>query len=117
MGVFCANDINYAASFLAKIVRDNNLSPKVLIVHRFTPEMVTHYKQITPLPEVQIVMDMDGWGSPAKKNGTYQRTIYLEPVQFTGFKLFYVNDLKPPSPRILTPLEVLKLKPKPVFIR
>ena len=29
--------------------------------------MVTNYKEIKPLPEVQIVMDMDGWGEKAKK--------------------------------------------------
>jgi len=31
--------------------------------------MVTNYKQIAPLPEVQVVLDMDGWGSQAKKIG------------------------------------------------
>ena len=117
IGTFSASDINYAANFLAKIVQNNNLPPKILIVHRFTEEMVTHYKQIAPLPEVQIVMDMDGWGFPAKKINTYNSVIYSEPVQFTGFKLFYKNDIRPPSTRMMTPAEVLKLKPKPIFIQ
>lgn len=117
IGYFTAADVNYAANYLAKLVRDNNLPPKVLVVHRFTSEMVSGVKNITPLPEVQIVMDMDGWGTPAKKKGTYQRTIFAEPVQFTGFKLFYVNDLKAPSTHILTPAEVLDLNPKPVFVQ
>ena len=34
--------------------------------------------------EIAIVMDMDGWGSQAKKIGTYTNVIYAEPVQFTG---------------------------------
>lgn len=117
IGTFNAADINYAAEYLAKLVRDNDLPPKVLVVHRFTQNMVTGYRNIRPLPEVQIVMDMDGWGSPAKKLNTYNTFIATEPVQFTGFKIFYKNDLKSPSTRLLTPTELLKLHPIPIFIQ
>ncbi len=117
IGSFDAVDINYAANYLAKIVKENNLPPKILVVHRFTEDMVTRYKKITPLPEVQIVMDMDGWGFAAKKINTYNTVVYPEPVQFTGFKLFYKNDILPPSTRMLTPAEILKLTPQPSFIQ
>jgi hypothetical protein len=117
IGTMDATDINFAANYLAGIVRANNLPPKVLIVHRFTQDMVTNYQNITPLPEVQIVMDMDGWGSPAKKTNTYEQFIALQPVQFTGFKLFYVNDLRAPSTRMMTDAELLKLTPQPLFIQ
>jgi len=116
IGTFDATDINYAANFLAGLVKANNLPPKILVVHRFTEDMVTHYKNITPLPEVEIVMDMDGWGPPAKKVGTYTNFIAGEPVQFTGFKLFYKNDIKSGIP-MMTPEQVLKLTPQPVFIQ
>ena len=86
-------------------------------MHRFTQRMVQNAASIAPLPEVQIVMVMDGWGSPARKIGTYKSFIFPEPVQFTGFKLFYKNDLKPPSERLLTPGELLKLTPQPVFVQ
>jgi hypothetical protein len=117
IGTFSSADVNYAANYLAQIVQENNLPPKVLVVHRFTQNMVTGYQNIKPLPEVQIVMDMDGWGSPAKKLNTYQQFVYSEPIQFTGFKLFYKNDLKAPSTRMLTPTELLKLTPRPLFIQ
>jgi hypothetical protein len=117
IGTLDATDINFASNYLATLVQQNNLPPEVLIVHRFTEAMVTRTSLITPLPEVQIVMDMDGWGSPAKKIGTYTRFIEAEPVQFTGFKLFYKNDIKPPSTRMLTPAEILKLQPAPSFIQ
>ena len=117
IGTLDATDIDYAANYLAGIVRDNNLTPKILVVHRFTDDMVTNYQQITPLPDVQIVMDMDGWGYPAEKIKTYKDVIYSEPVQFTGFKLFYKNDLRPPSDHMLTPAEVLKLLPSPSYIQ
>ena len=78
----------------SRLVRANNLPPKILVIHRFTQPMVTHTSLIDALPEVQIVMDMDGWGSPSKKIGTYNAFIASTPVQFTGFKLFYKNDIK-----------------------
>ncbi len=117
IGSFDAADINYAIDFLAKLVKDNDLPPKILVVHRFTLDMVTNYKRIKTVPEVQFVMDMDGWGSTAKKNGTYQRVIVPEPVQFTGFKLFYKNDLFAPSTGIFTPAELLKMTPQPMYIQ
>ena len=116
IGVFDATDINYAVEYLEKIVKDNNLSPKILVVHRFTQGMVKNYKDIKAKPEVQIVMHMDGWGFPAKKINTYKQFIYREPVDFTGFKLFYKNDTKN-NGRLLTPQELLKLKPQPVYIQ
>ena len=117
VGTMDAADINWAAQYLAKIVRDNNLTPKILVIHRFTKDSVTNYKNIKPLPEVQIVMDMDGWGSPDHKITTYRNVIYPEPVQFTGFKLFYGNDLLKPSTRLMTPAEILKLQPIPSYIQ
>jgi hypothetical protein len=117
IGSMDAKDINWTANYLAGLVQKYNLPPKVLIVHRFTQNMVTNYQQVEPLPEVQIVMDMDGWGSPAKKTGTYVNVVAPQPIQFTGFKLFYKNDLKPPSTRMMTPAEVLALTPSPSFIQ
>ncbi len=117
IGSLDASDINFAANFLATLVTENNLPPKILVVHRFTQDMVTNYQEIRPLPQVEIVMDMDGWGAPAKKITTYDDFIAGEPVQFTGFKLFYKNDLLPPSSGMLTPAQILKLTPQPSFIQ
>ncbi len=117
IGSFDAREINYAAEYMAELVRKHNLPPKVLVIHRFTQRMVTNYQNIKPLPEVQIVIDMDGWGPPLKKINTYKAFVAPEPVQFTGFKIFYKNDLKPPSERLLTPEDLLKLTPRPSFIQ
>lgn len=117
IGTYDATDVNYAAQYLAGLVQRNHLPPKILVVHRFTQDMVTNYKKILPLPEVEIVMDMDGWGSQDKKKGTYDRVIAPEPVQFTGIKLFYKNDIKPPSTGLLTTDEVLRLTPAPIYVQ
>ena len=117
VGVYDAADINFVSNYLAKIVKENNLPPKILVVHRFTQGGVTNYKNIKTMPEVQIVMHMDGWGQPARKISTYQNFIYREPVQFTGFKLFYKNDVIRSKARLMTPEELLMLKPRPVYIQ
>ena len=117
IGTFDADDINYVSAYMANVVRKYHLPAKILIVHRFTRKMVTNYKNIKLHPEVQIVMNMDGWGEPDLKTGTYRNFIYPEPVQFTGFKLFYKNDVKKAPHHMLTPTEVLKYKPYPIYIQ
>ncbi len=114
-GTLSAADINFAARFLAEIVRQNHLLPKILVVHRFTQRMVTDYRAIKPLPQVEIVMDMDGFGSPALKHAAYRDFVANQPVQFTGFKLFYINDIKWGG-CLMTPAQVLRLSPQPIFI-
>lgn len=110
-------DINFCSDYLAKLVKENNLPPKILVVHRFTQGMVKNYKNIRLHPEVQIVINMDGWGEPVLKRSTYKLYIYKEPVQFTGFKLFYKNDLKKSPHVMLTPEDLMKLKPQPIYIQ
>ena len=116
IGTFTADDINDAVDILANLVRKNKLTPKVLIVHRFTQGMVTNYKKIKTVPEVQVVMDMDGFGDRVLKRSTYLSYIYREPVQFTGFKLFYKNDIKK-NWVMYTPEELMKFTPKPIYIQ
>lgn len=117
IGSFNAADINYTIDFMSQIVRANNLPPKVLLVHRFTQNMVQGAAQIKATPEVQVVVVMDGWGSRELKRGTYSAIIKPEPVQFAGIKIFYKNDLKPPSTGIFSPAEVLELNPRPIYIQ
>ncbi len=116
IGTFTAVDINDAIDYLAALVRKYDLPPKVLVVHRFTQGMVTDYKNIRTVPEVQIVIDMDGFGDKILKRSTWLRYIYKEPVQFTGFKLFYKNDGKSRS-GMYSPEELLKFTPKPIYIQ
>ena len=116
IGTYDAADINYAAGYLQELVKKYNLPPKVLIVHRFTRNMVTNAEKVTLRPEVQVVMNMDGWGAPWLKRDSYRDYIVAHPVEYTGFKLFYHNDTKKGDP-LMTPQELLKLNPKPLYIQ
>jgi hypothetical protein len=80
--------------------------------------MMTNYQNIKLHPELQIIIDMDGWGPPQKKRSTYYSWIAPQPVQFTGFKLFYVNDTeKSGEKEMMSKQEVLNLRPKPIYIQ
>jgi hypothetical protein len=116
IGTMSSDDVNYAIGMLSEIVKQNNLPPKVLVVHRFTHSMLTGASKIRLDPRVQVVIDMDGWGQPWLKYDSYRAYVEAEPVQFTGFKLFYKNDTKKGDP-LLTPGEVLLLNPKPLYIQ
>lgn len=117
IGTMDAKDINYVIEYLSELVKKNNLKPKILVLHRFTVGMITNSLLIQPTPEVQVVIHMDGFGFPAKKVDSYKRAVASFPVQFTGFKLFYKNDILTHPYRMMTPEEILNLYPKPVYIQ
>ncbi len=117
IGSMNAADINFAIDYLSALVKKHHLPPKILVVHRFTKGMITNSDKIKKTPEVQIVINMDGFGFPAKKIDSYKRFVSGYPVQFTGFKLFYKNDTKSKPYRMMSPKEILKLYPKPIYIQ
>ncbi len=116
IGTLTSKEINYAIEQLAKISEEKNIPPKILVIHRFTRPMVKGYKDIKLNPRVQVVMHMDGWGAPWLKFDSYKDYIIDEPVQFTGFKLFYKNDTKK-GDMLLTAGELVQLKPRPSYIQ
>ena len=117
IGTMNDSDINFTIKYLTNLAKANQLPPKILVVHRFTQAMIRNYKNIKPTPEVQVVVDMDGWGAKSRKLTTYREYVSKEPVEFTGFKLFYKNDYRETGSSMMTPEEVMKLKPKPVYIQ
>jgi hypothetical protein len=111
IGTIDANDINYASTWLARLVEEHQLPPKILIIHRFTRPMVTNHTSIVLDPRVQIVMHMDGFGAPRLKLASHKAYIEQEPVQWVGFKVFYKND-KP----MMSAADVVRVTPVPLFI-
>ena len=112
IGALDAADINLVIDSLAALVTRYHLPPKLLVIHRFTIPMLTHASKITLDPRVQVVIDMDGFGPPRDKYGSYAAYVHDRPVEFAGVKVFYKQD-KPN----LTPREVLGLDPAPVYVQ
>ena len=123
IGTLDAADANWCIEYLSRLAKANNLPPKILIFHRFTKNMLTDARKIHPTPEVQFVLDMDGWGPVSLKTDSYKSYVADFPVEFTGFKLFYKNDTKRPrgvnlkETQMMTPAQVLAQKPSPIYIQ
>jgi len=123
IGTLDATDANWCIGYLSKLARENNLPPKILVFHRFTKNMLTDARKIRPTPEVQFVLDMDGWGPVSLKTDSYKSYVADFPIEYTGFKLFYKNDTRMPrgvklkETQMMTPKQVLAQKPSPIYIQ
>jgi hypothetical protein len=123
IGTLDAEDANWCITYLGKLVKENNLPPKILMFHRFTKNMLTNARQIHPTPDVQFILDMDGWGPVSLKTDSYKGYVGNFPIEFTGFKLFCKNDTRKPrgvnmkETQMMTPAQVLSLKPAPIYIQ
>jgi len=106
-----AEDVNVAIIKLAEIVEKKHLPGKLLLVHRFTDDMLKRYSKIRLDPRVEVAVVMDGFGDPLSKRHYYRREISRQRVQYGGIKLFYKND-KP----LMTTRDVLTLDPVPRVI-
>jgi hypothetical protein len=115
-GQMDANDINWVTDQLRQLVVEQNLPPKILVIHRFRTDMLRNSAQILLDAHVQIVMNMDGFGPPWQKFESYRDYIDAEPVEYTGFKVFFHNDAQGRRP-LLTPQEIMGLRPIPLYIQ
>ena len=105
-----AYEVNYAIHFLEDIVLKDNLPPKVLIVHQFTLNMLPDKQNIARSPVLDIVLDMDGFGSEPLKLNTYN-AVMAQPLDLAGIKLFYDQDSD-----LFTPADVMRLDPRPSVV-
>ena len=103
--------VNAALDALEKIVTARDLPPKVLIVHQFTMNMLPDKKQIRPRPRIDLVLDMDGFGSQSLKLSTYRMVTRQCALPFAGFKLFYQQDTN-----LFSPADVMRLTPVPSVV-
>lgn len=111
IGQIDASDIAFTQQYLANLSAELGIPPKVLIVHQFIESMIENKDQVVPIAGVQLVIDSDGWGTPADKRATYDAVIGCCPIEFDGVKLFYQQDVP-----LMTPEEVLDLDPVPDVI-
>ena len=94
---------------LARIVAENDLPPKLLVVHQFRRGSIRGRGRIRPRRGVQTVLNFDGIGSPAAKQAGYAALSARR--LFDGFSLFYRRDTP-----LLRPASVLALVPEPDFL-
>ncbi len=121
LGHMMAAQINPLIDELSRLVKENELPPKMLIIHQWRAYMLPDWYNIRPKYGVQVITCSDGFGSPQDKIADYQLFDNKQLIQYPGFKLFYPNfPGVAPHPTLDNPLmspeEVLKLDPPPVMV-
>jgi len=103
-----ADVVNSAARFMARLVRERNLPDKLLLVHRFTDDMIARPQRLQQFAGVRTVVNVDGFGSNSVKMAKYRSFVAGTPRMGRGFKLFYKEDVQ-----TMTPRQVMALTPRP----
>lgn len=106
-----AVDVQWAQQFLVDLAQEAGISPKILVVHQFTENMIMNKGRLAPMRGVQLVVDADGFGDPDLKRATYDIVNKQTPVEYGGIKLFYTRDIP-----LMTAEEVVALDPPPLFV-
>ena len=104
IGSLDATAVNAAQALLQELVAERGLPPKILVVHRFTEDMLTRPELLEDYPEVRLVIDMDGFGPSEIKRVKYNR--FAAPAPYSGIKLFFRQD-----PDLMSAEDVLELGP------
>lgn len=104
-------EVNAVSFWLDAIVRARRLPQKLLVVHRFTPNMIVGEDQLKARPDVAVTLNVDGFGENAVKIAKYRAFAKHVPGLHNGFKLFYHED-----PHTMSPRHVLRLRPRPELV-
>ena len=106
-----AATVNEVSRYLSGIVRRHDLPQKLLVVHRFTSDMIRNEHHLKRNRGVALVVNVDGFGDQPNKIAKYHAFARLSPSSLDGFKLFFNEDTDLMSPR-----QVLRLRPSPDVI-
>ncbi|HET7823271.1 MAG TPA: hypothetical protein VFL10_17250 [Ornithinibacter sp.] len=108
------DEVNAVGAWLAALVREHDLPPKVLTLHQFRPSMVRDRDRLdTSLDEVQWLVHADGQGGQNAKQGTWSalRRDLPEGV-WLGWKNFEDED----TPMLTPEQTVAQVHPTPFFV-
>jgi hypothetical protein len=106
-----AATVNRVSRYLSRIVRARNLPQKLLVVHRFTHDMIRGDRRLERHPGVALTVNVDGFGDQPNKISKYRAFTRGRRDRHHGFKLFYEEDVN-----LMTPRQVLRLRPRPELV-
>jgi hypothetical protein len=106
-------EVNSVVGWLAALTARYDLPQKLLVLHQFQLAMLPGERYLdTSHHDLAIVIHMDGQGSPAVKQATWDAvTAAAPPGVFFGWKNFLVKDHP-----MLTPSQTMTRTPVPVMI-
>ena len=111
IGSVTAAQVNDVQRYLAGIVREHGLPPKILMVHQFTSWMILDRGAIEDHADVDLAIDMDGYGLASLKLHGYERWALAAPSERPALKLFFDYDTP-----VMTPEEVQAIERPPDIV-
>ncbi len=112
IGTVDAEEVNEAIDYIDDVIVRHRLPAKLLIVHQFTSSMITNKPSIRGTPRVQVLVQMDGFGTLTLKQASYAGVLNGLPAgAMTGWKNFFDEDR--PTP---TPSQTMANTPAPVYV-
>jgi hypothetical protein len=106
-----AATVNEVSRYLSTLVYSHDLPQKLLVVHRFTREMIENEDALERDPGVALVVNVDGFGDRPNKISKYREFTRDLRRRYNGLKLFFHEDVNLMSPR-----QVLRLRPQPDLV-
>lgn len=106
-------EVNSVITWLAELTKAHNLPQKALVVHQFQLRMIQDRDQLdTSHRELQIIVHVDGNGTPGAKRDTYGALTEPAPAGVLwGWKNFIDED----SP-MFTPERTMQVTPTPTMV-
>lgn len=111
IGSVDVREVNAVSFWLDELVKKHDLPQKLLLVHRFTEDMIVGEDQLKAREDVAVTVNVDGFGGREIKIAKYKQLAQRTPGLYNGFKLFFREDID-----LLTPARVLRLRPPPGII-
>ena len=111
IGSVDVREVNAISFWLDALTAELKLPQKLLLVHRFTEDMIVGEDQLKPRENVAVTVNVDGFGGREIKIAKYKEFAQRAPGLHNGFKLFFREDTD-----LLPPARVLRLKPQPEII-
>ncbi len=111
IGSMDASAINVAQAMLHDLVVAKHLPDKLLIVHQFTPGMISNKSSIAEVAGVDLTIDIDGFGYAAAKISEYNAYVEGDGMEHGAMKLFYEQDVD-----LMSPAQASALVPQPDLV-
>ena len=110
IGRLTAAEIDTTQRILSNLVINYDLPRKALVVHQFLSIMLPD-ETFADVPEVDLIIDADGWGTPAAKLADFSQFSLGPYSEWPAIKLFFEWD----NP-ILKPIELMRLSFPPAYV-
>ena len=113
IGSVTGAEADAVAAWLAELTRKHDLPQKMFVLHQFAASMITNREVVrTDRPELQVVVHVDGQGTPGGKAGTWNLLRQgADPGLAWGWKNFYDEDVP-----MLTPEQTWGVAPRPDLV-